>query len=42
MSTMMSAQVDDKQVKTIMYYIEIGKKEDAQCLIGGNKANLPG
>ena len=42
MSTMMGAQVDDKQVKTIMDYIEIGKKEGAQCLIGGNKAKLPG
>ncbi|WP_412032568.1 aldehyde dehydrogenase family protein [Malacoplasma muris] len=42
MDTMMGAQVDNKQVETILNYINIGKEEGATCLIGGEKNNLPG
>lgn len=41
-STMMGAQVDEKQIKAILNYIEIGKQEGATCLIGGKKAQLEG
>lgn len=40
--TMMGAQVDENQVKTILSYIEAGKQEGAQCLIGGERNNLGG
>ncbi|MWV61359.1 aldehyde dehydrogenase family protein [Helicobacter saguini] len=40
--TMMGAQVDETQVKTILNYIDIGKKEGAQLLIGGEKNELGG
>lgn len=40
--TMMGAQVDENQVKTILTYIESGKKEGAQCLIGGERNQLEG
>ncbi|MCX2683167.1 aldehyde dehydrogenase [Campylobacter sp. MIT 21-1685] len=40
--TMMGAQVDENQVKTILNYIESGKKEGAQCLIGGERNKLDG
>lgn len=40
--TMMGAQVDENQVKTILTYIEAGKKEGAQCLIGGERNQLEG
>lgn len=40
--TMMGAQVDENQVKTILNYIEIGKQEGAQCLIGGERNSLEG
>lgn len=40
--TMMGAQVDETQVKTILNYIDIGKKEGAQLLIGGERNNLGG
>ncbi len=40
--TMMGAQVDENQVRTILNYIDIGKKEGAQLLIGGERNNLSG
>ena len=40
--TMMGTQVDENQVKTILSYIEAGKQEGAQCLIGGERNNLGG
>ena len=42
LDTMMGAQVDENQVKTILGYIEAGKKEGAQCLIGGERNQLGG
>lgn len=41
-STMIGAQVDETQVKTILNYIKIGKEEGAKCLIGGEANKLPG
>ncbi len=40
MKTMMGAQVSEGQMKTIMNYIDIGKKEGAEVLIGGNRVDL--
>ncbi|TQR61101.1 aldehyde dehydrogenase family protein [Campylobacter troglodytis] len=40
--TMMGAQVDENQVKTILNYIDIGKKEGAKVLIGGERNVLDG
>ena len=40
--TMMGAQVDEKQVETILNYIKVGKEEGAQCLIGGERNQLGG
>lgn len=40
--TMMGAQVDENQIKTILNYIDIGKKEGAECLIGGERDNRGG
>lgn len=41
-STMMGAQVSDEQLKRINSYLEIGKKEGAQVLVGGNINKLSG
>ncbi|WP_104722605.1 acetaldehyde dehydrogenase ExaC [Helicobacter mesocricetorum] len=41
-NTMMGAQVDEKQVETILNYIKVGKEEGAQCLIGGERNQLGG
>lgn len=41
-NTMMGAQVDEKQVETILNYIKVGKEEGAQCLIGGERNQLSG
>ena len=41
-STMIGAQASMEQVEKIMSYMDIGKKEGAQCLIGGNRAKLTG
>ena len=40
--TMMGAQASDEQVRKIMSYIELGKQEGAECLIGGDLARRPG
>ncbi|MCB1940188.1 MAG: aldehyde dehydrogenase family protein, partial [Rhodocyclaceae bacterium] len=40
--TMMGAQASDEQVRKIMSYIELGKQEGAECLIGGELARRPG
>jgi len=41
-STMIGAQASMEQVEKIMSYMDIGKKEGAQCLVGGNRAKLTG
>ncbi len=41
-STMIGAQASMEQVEKILSYIDIGKKEGAQCLTGGNRAKLAG
>ena len=40
--TMMGAQASAMQMDKIMSYLEVGKQEGAQILIGGNRANLGG
>jgi aldehyde dehydrogenase len=40
--TMMGAQASAMQMDKIMSYLEVGKSEGAQCLIGGDRAQLPG
>ena len=40
--TMMGAQASSMQLDKIMSYLEIGKQEGAQCLIGGGRAELGG
>ncbi|AGB82083.1 NAD-dependent aldehyde dehydrogenase [Serratia sp. FGI94] len=42
MATQMGAQVSADQLQTIMDYIEIGKREGAEVLIGGNRVDLGG
>ncbi|RZI62264.1 MAG: aldehyde dehydrogenase [Rubrivivax sp.] len=40
--TMMGAQASSMQLDKILSYLEIGKREGAQCLIGGGRAQLGG
>ncbi|HSV36214.1 MAG TPA: aldehyde dehydrogenase [Ramlibacter sp.] len=40
--TMMGAQASALQMDKIMSYLEVGKQEGAQCLIGGGRAELGG
>jgi aldehyde dehydrogenase len=40
--TMIGAQCSQDQINKITSYLELGKQEGAQCLIGGNRANLGG
>ncbi|MEP6721222.1 MAG: aldehyde dehydrogenase, partial [Variovorax sp.] len=40
--TMMGAQASAVQMDKIMGYLELGKQEGAQCLIGGGRAQLGG
>ena len=40
--TMMGAQASSMQLDKILSYLEIGKQEGAQCLIGGGRAQLEG
>ncbi len=40
--TMMGAQASSMQLDKILSYLEIGKREGAQCLIGGGRAELGG
>jgi aldehyde dehydrogenase len=42
MDTMIGAQASGEQKEKISSYLELGKGEGAQCLIGGTVANLPG
>lgn len=41
-TTMIGAQASSEQVEKIMSYIDIGKQEGAQCLIGGERNTLGG
>ncbi|MWV42012.1 aldehyde dehydrogenase family protein [Paenibacillus sp. HJL G12] len=41
-STMIGAQVSTEQMEKILSYIDIGKQEGAECLIGGARASLEG
>jgi len=41
-STMVGAQASGEQMEKILSYIDIGKKEGAQCLIGGEQNVLTG
>jgi aldehyde dehydrogenase len=40
--TMLGAQASQEQIEKILSYLEIGRQEDAQCLIGGARAQLGG
>jgi aldehyde dehydrogenase len=42
MSTMLGAQASSEQVQKILSYIDVGKQEGAELLIGGNAAKMPG
>ncbi len=42
LSTMIGAQVSQEQVDKITHYIDIGKKEGAELLMGGKQAKLKG
>jgi aldehyde dehydrogenase len=42
MSTMIGAQVSEEQMARILGYIDIGRKEGAQCLSGGERNQLGG
>ncbi len=41
-ATMIGAQASNEQLEKILSYIDIGKKEGAQLLTGGERAMLPG
>ena len=41
-STMMGAQASSEQMEKILSYLDIGKQEGAECLIGGERNNLDG
>ena len=41
-TTMIGAQASNEQLEKILSYIDIGKKEGAQLLTGGERAMLPG
>ena len=40
--TMMGAQASQDQMNKIMSYLEVGRQEGAQCLIGGDRAHRDG
>ena len=42
LSTMIGAQASNEQLEKIMSYMDIGRQEGAQCLIGGERNNLEG
>jgi len=42
LSTMIGAQASNDQLEKIMSYVDIGKKEGAKVLLGGQRAELPG
>src|SRR4029079_19535261 len=41
-TTMLGAQASTDQLEKILSYIDIGKKEGAKCLIGGERGRLGG
>jgi aldehyde dehydrogenase len=41
-STMIGAQASDEQLKKILSYMDIGRGEGAECLIGGERNSLGG
>lgn len=41
-STMMGAQASSEQMEKILSYLDIGKQEGAECLIGGGRNSLEG
>ncbi|WP_313892808.1 aldehyde dehydrogenase [Psychrobacillus sp.] len=41
-STMMGAQASNEQMEKILSYLDIGKQEGAECLIGGERNSLDG
>ncbi len=41
-STMIGAQASVEQLEKILSYLDLGKQEGAQCLIGGERNNLSG
>src|SRR5499433_1051568 len=41
-ATMIGAQASSEQLEKILYYIDIGKKEGAEVLTGGERNELPG
>lgn len=41
-TTMMGAQASSEQMEKILSYLEIGKQEGAECLIGGDRNSLEG
>lgn len=42
MATQMGSQINQKQLEKILSYVEIGKKEGARVLTGGERAVVPG
>jgi aldehyde dehydrogenase len=40
--TMIGAQASNEQMEKILSYLDLGKQEGAQCLIGGQRAKLQG
>ncbi|MCZ2257776.1 acetaldehyde dehydrogenase ExaC [Sporosarcina sp. G11-34] len=42
LETMIGAQASTEQLEKVLSYIEIGKAEGAECLIGGERNNLEG
>ena len=42
MSTMLGAQASSEQVQKILSYIDIGKQEGAELVIGGGRSNVTG
>lgn len=42
MTTMVGSQASEEQLKKILGYLEIGKKEGAKTLTGGHRANIGG
>lgn len=41
-STMIGAQASQEQLEKILSYLDLGKQEGAQCLIGGERSHLAG
>jgi aldehyde dehydrogenase len=41
-STMIGAQASQEQLEKILTYLDLGKKEGAQCLVGGERNQLTG